>query len=300
VVFDFDRIGKYTRFYLTSPFRIVFDIYRQAEFASRARQPREPEPLAEPGNPPGGHQPAGTGAPSIARQLGLGVHRIVIDPGHGGKDPGAVGRDGLFEKTVTLAIAKEIKKELEKTTGVRVMMTREEDVFMPLEMRTKIANEAGGKLFISIHADSNPNKGLRGHTVYFLGPAKTEEARRAAQFENSVIHFEESQEKYADLSDASFILAANAQNSYNKESQEIATMVDNSVNMEAKSASHGVRQAGFYVLYGASMPNILLESAFISNKNDEKLLKNKDFYKSIARALSKSVLEFKKKYENEL
>ncbi|NOY59479.1 MAG: N-acetylmuramoyl-L-alanine amidase [Calditrichaeota bacterium] len=225
---------------------------------------------------------------------------VVIDPGHGGKDPGAIGRNGLYEKNVTLAIAKKIKSELQRRLDVKVVMTRKRDTFVPLKRRTEIANKAGGKLFISIHIDSNPSRRLHGHTVYFLGQAKTEESRNVAQFENSVIKFEDSQNHYAGLSDASFILAANAQNSYNKESQDFAAIVDNELYKDIKDRSHGVRQAGFYVLYGASMPNILLETAFISNRNDEKKLKNKSFYGSVAKAICDAVIKFKQRYEAEV
>jgi N-acetylmuramoyl-L-alanine amidase len=179
-------------------------------------------------------------------------------------------------------------------------MTRDSDKFIPLEQRTDIANRSGGKLFISIHADSNPNKGLRGHTVYFMGPAKTDEARRVAQFENSVIKFEDARQKYEGLSETAFILAANAQNSYNKESEEFAAILDREMKKKQTPQGHGVRQAGFYVLYGASMPNILLETAFISNKTDEKQLSNKDFQSNVAEAVYKSVQEFKNRYESAL
>ena len=225
---------------------------------------------------------------------------VVIDPGHGGKDPGAIGRNGLYEKNVTLAIAKKIKSELQRRLDVKVVMTRKRDTFVPLKRRTEIANKAGGKLFISIHIDSNPSRRLHGHTVYFLGQAKTEESRNVAQFENSVIKFEDSQNHYAGLSDASFILAANAQNAYNKESQDFAAIVDNERHKDIKDRSHGVRQAGFYVLYGASMPNILLETAFISNRNDEKKLKSKSFYGSVAKAICDAVIKFKQRYEAEV
>ena len=224
---------------------------------------------------------------------------IVIDPGHGGRDPGAISRNGLYEKKVTLSLARQVKKELERRLDVKVILTRDRDRFVPLQQRTKIANQHGGKLLISIHTDSNPHKGLRGHTVYFLGPAKTEEARKVAQFENSVIRYEESQNHYQGLSDAAFILAANAQNAYNKESQDFAALVDKQFQQECKSKSHGVRQAGFYVLYGASMPNILIETAFISNRYDEKRLKSKSFQKSVARAICNAVIAFKSRYEPE-
>lgn len=225
---------------------------------------------------------------------------IVIDPGHGGKDPGALGRRGLYEKHAVLAIAKEIRAELQKRLDTKVIMTRDRDTFVPLQERTKIANQSGGKLFISIHADSNPSRRLRGHTVYFMGSAKTEEARRVAQFENSVISYEDSQQKYEGLSDAAFILAANAQNSYNIESQDFGAIVEKEIEKVANSQSQGVRQAGFFVLYGASMPNILIETAFISNTEDERRLKDNSFQKTLARAICNSVIEFKNRYESEI
>jgi N-acetylmuramoyl-L-alanine amidase len=226
------------------------------------------------------------------------IDLIVIDPGHGGKDPGALGSGGTKEKDITLKIAKEIKSKIERELKIRVIMTRETDKFVPLEDRGKIANRAGGKLFISIHADSNPQKSLRGHTVYFMGPAKTEEARRVAQFENSVIRFEDSNSKYAGLSETSFILAANAQNSYNKESEEFAAMLDREIKSRQDADGHGVRQAGFYVLHGTSMPNILLETAFLSNKADEKMLATRNFHLSIAESVCKGIKEFKNRYES--
>ena len=226
------------------------------------------------------------------------IDTIILDPGHGGQDPGAIGRNGTFEKKVTLEIAKEIKQEIERRMNVRVLMTRTRDTFLALKSRTGYANHNGGKLFISIHADSNPHRGLSGHTVYFMGPAKTEEARQAAQSENSAIRFEDTQNPYQDLSDAAFILAANAQNSYNKESQAFAGIMDSELMREGRKGGYGVRQAGFYVLYGASMPNLLLETGFISNRIEEEELKTKDCQKEIARAVCNSILKFKSQFEN--
>jgi N-acetylmuramoyl-L-alanine amidase len=221
---------------------------------------------------------------------------VVLDPGHGGKDPGTIGKSGYYEKHLTLAIAKEVKAELERLLKIKVIMTRSTDVFVPLQERTQFANRQNGKLFISIHVDSNPDEKLRGHTVYFMGPAKTEEARRVAQFENSVIQYEDSK-KYAGLSDAAFILAANAQNSFNKESQDFAGQVDQQLCQLPQSHSIGVRQAGFYVLYGSSMPNLLVETGFASNRQDEKRLKDKNTQRLIAHAIAQSVKEFKERYE---
>ncbi len=222
---------------------------------------------------------------------------IIIDPGHGGRDPGAIGKNGTFEKKITLEIAKKLKTELEKRLNVKVLLTRNGDEFLPLKKRTKYANQKNGKLFLSIHADSNPHRGLRGHTVYFMGPAKTEEARRAAQLENSVIRFEDTQNHYEELSDASFILAANAQNSFNKESQAFASAVNNELRKETGRRGYGVRQAGFYVLYGASMPNILIETGFLSNATNERELNNRSYQYKVAKAICEGIIKMKTQFE---
>lgn len=226
------------------------------------------------------------------------IDTIILDPGHGGKDPGCVGAGRLYEKNITLNIAQYIKTELQRRIDVNVLLTRDKDRFIPLKERTKIANQSGGKLFISIHVDANRVKSLRGHTVYFLGPAKTDAARQVAQFENSVIQLEESQKDYAGLSDAAFILAANLQNSYNKESQHLASIIDDEIKRESGSQSHGVRQAGFYVLYGASMPNILIETGFMTNTYDRQNLSTDYFQKILANAITEGIIQFKAHYES--
>ncbi len=226
------------------------------------------------------------------------IDTIVIDPGHGGKDPGAIGRGGAYEKYIVFEIARELKKQLQRNLNANVVLTRNRDRFVPLRQRTKFANEMGGKLFISIHADANRVRSVNGFTVYFMGSAKTEQARKVAQFENSVIRFEESQDPYESISDLSFILGANAQNAYNKESQDLAALIERELSLHCDMKSHGVRQAGFYVLYGASMPNVLIETGYISNYRDERKLQDKNFQKKIARAICNGILHFKKRYES--
>ena len=187
VVFDFDRIGKYNRFYLTSPFRIVFDIYRQAEFVSRARQALEPGPgPRRAGQSPGGRQPAGR-RPSIARQLGLGVHRIVIDPGHGGKDPGTVNRRlGLQEKDITLDIGKRLNAILNEHKELEIILTRPRDEYVPLEERAAIANSNQGDIFVSIHTNSAPRLTARGVESYYLNMTADPWAMEVAAQENAM------------------------------------------------------------------------------------------------------------------
>ena len=227
------------------------------------------------------------------------IDRIIIDPGHGGKDPGAIGKYGTKEKDVVLEIALYLKDLLEEELGVEVLMTRDDDRFLELSQRTEFANRNQAKLFISIHANSNRNRRIRGVSTYFLGPENTEDARDVANLENSVINLE-NESRYADLSQERYILSAIAQNIYNKESQDLADIVQREISRNCDLRDLGVRQAGFYVLWGASMPNVLVETAFISNPDEEKLLKNKSFQKKQAEAIFESIKDFKERYESQL
>lgn len=226
------------------------------------------------------------------------IDKIIIDPGHGGRDPGAIGPTGLYEKTVVLDIAKRLSRLLKRRLGVEVLLTREGDQFVPLKERTSFANREGGKLFISIHANANRDHRLSGCTTYFLGPAKTEEALEVAKRENAVIRYEDSPNEYGDISDESYILLAMAQNSFTKESQDLAAMVQEEFERSLGIKNRGVSQAGYYVLIGASMPNILVETAYISNPREERLLKSRKFREKIAQALFRSIKRFKEKYES--
>lgn len=219
------------------------------------------------------------------------IDKIVIDPGHGGRDPGAIGKYGTKEKDVVLAIARYLKELIETESAIQVLMTREDDRFIELRHRTEFANRNQAKLFISIHANANANRKMRGVSTYFLGPGKTDEAREVANLENSVIRME-NESRYADLTQENFILSAMAQNVYMKESQELADMVQNEVARTCGLRDIGVLQAGFYVLWGASMPNILIETAFISNADEERLLRSKSFQQNQALAIYRSVKKF--------
>ena len=237
-----------------------------------------------------------TTSPEEERKRWL-IDRIIIDPGHGGKDPGAIGKSGLKEKDVTLDIAKRLRKLLRKRLKVDVLMTRDKDIFIGLKERTRFANTHGGKLFISIHANANRRRNVRGFATYLLGIQKSEQAVEVARRENSVVELEDSAKSYEEFQDASYILNAIAQNSYLKESQDLAQMVNQSLDKLVKIPDLGVHQAGFYVLIGAAMPSILVETAFISNPYEERLLKTRSFRQKIAEAIYESVKRFKEKYE---
>ena len=224
---------------------------------------------------------------------------IVIDAGHGGKDVGAIGVGGLQEKTVNLDIALKLGKLIESNLGIKVIYTRDEDVFIPLWKRTKIANDSGGKIFISIHANSAKNNySVRGFETYLLRPSKTADAIEVAQRENDVIRMEEQYHQYEELSNDKLILYTMAQSSFMKESEFLASEIQKELAKVLTTPNRGVKQAGFHVLVGASMPNVLIESGFLSNKSEANLLGKSRYRQKIAQAIFASLVNFKDKYEN--
>jgi len=228
------------------------------------------------------------------------LDRIVLDAGHGGKDPGAIGPGGLKEKDVVLDITKRLGRIIEKNLPeVKVIYTRQKDVFIPLQERTKIANEQNGKLFVSIHANSNPNHRVAGFETYLLRPGKTEDAIGVAERENSVIKFEESTDFYKRFNNETLILATMMQSAFMKESEDFASMVQTGLGHNLSSANRGVRQAGFYVLVGASMPNILVETGYISNAKEARKLRTPEYRQEIARGVYQGIVAFKKKYDQQ-
>lgn len=229
------------------------------------------------------------------------IDRIVIDPGHGGRDPGAIGPSKLFEKGITLEIAEKLKALLKsRLPDVTVLLTREGDTYLGLEKRPQFANANDGKLFISIHTNANVNRSFRGFTTYLLGMHRTKEALETAEKENSVLKLEESSEAYDEFQDMSYILNAIAQSSYLKESQDLAQMVNQSLSGKIKIPDKGVHQAGLRVLVGPAMPSVLVETAFISNREEERLLKTRSFRQKVAEGLCDSICEFKRQYEQEI
>ena len=218
---------------------------------------------------------------------------VVLDAGHGGKDPGSIGKYGTKEKDVVLDITKRIGRLLEKHTRIKVVYTREEDVWMPLINRTKIANDVDGKMFVSIHANSNNNRKVQGFGTFLYSLAKSDEAIEVASRENSVIQFEENVSQYKDLSGEKMILATMAQSMFLKESEDLAAIIQMELDKKLTTPNRGVKQAGFYVLYGASMPNVLVEVGFISNPAEEKKFKQGEYRQMIAEAVYEGIKHFK-------
>jgi N-acetylmuramoyl-L-alanine amidase len=228
---------------------------------------------------------------------------IVIDAGHGGKDAGAIGVNGVQEKDINLAIALKLGKLIEKNMkDVKVVYTRKTDTFIDLYKRGKIANENNGKLFISIHCNSTPKKpsDANGFEVYLLRPGRTKEAIAIAEFENSVIKYEENPNRYEQLTDENFILVSMAHSSYMKYSERFAEDLDKEFKKNNSLSSRGVKQAGFYVLVGASMPSVLIESGFLSNRNDVKYLSSSSSQQKFAEYVFDGIKKYRESYELEM
>lgn len=240
------------------------------------------------------------------------IDTIVIDPGHGGKDPGAIGPKGTREKDIVLDIGRELKKIADDHGEIKAVMTRDKDEFVTLRDRATRARAAHGKVFISIHANSNTNRSVTGLEVYFLSVAKEENAKRVAERENGVIQFEDNPEFYSTLKtlldnqnlpkELKKIQGDMAYNVFLTESQNMCSILLDSAISLTRQSSRGVKQAGFYVMLGtqASMPSVLFEVGFISNPDEEKLLRRASQRKRIAQGIYDAVITFKKLAEKDL
>jgi N-acetylmuramoyl-L-alanine amidase len=240
--------------------------------------------------PPVTPLPTHDGNATLTRTLGLKIGRIVIDAGHGGHDTGTIGPTGLMEKDLCLDVALRLGKIFEqKLPGADIVYTRSDDTFIPLEDRTRIANEAKADLFISIHANSSPDHGARGIETYYLNLKGSPEAMAVAARENSV-----SQQGIHDLED---MVKKIARTEKIDESKELAEDIQDSLSKRIQRAAkpvknRGVRKAPFVVLIGADMPSILTEISFLSNPADEQLLKKPEHRQRVAEGLYSGVSQY--------
>jgi len=228
---------------------------------------------------------------------------VVIDAGHGGKDPGAIGVTGIREKDINLGIALKLGRLIEQNQPeVKVIYTRKTDEFIELYKRGKIANENNGKLFISIHCNSTEQKDIsnRGFEVYLLRPGRTRQAIQIAEFENSVIKYEENSERYQKLNDENFILVSMAHSQFMRYSEKFSDLLNQNWKKEVAVPSLGIKQAGFYVLVGASMPGVLIESGFLSNRKDEAFLASQTGQKEIAEAILNTIKQYMDFYSKDV
>lgn len=279
VVLDTDNIKDYKVFPLSEPARLIIDVRGERPTEISRLEPAisaAPDPLAElkPDERPAVIEKK---APVQKRQAISKIRRIVVDPGHGGHDPGAVGHSGLQEKDVVLDIGLKLRERLRDELGLDVVMTRSTDVFIPLEERTAIANKVNADLFLSVHANAAANRNANGIETYYLNLAKTEKAAQLAAKENGT-----SLEKVSVLQAILFDLMA----SYKlNDSAHLAEEVQKSLHKKARGTypdvkNLGVKQGPFYVLVGATMPSILVEAAFLSNTQEEARL-NDPLYRDL-------------------
>ncbi len=280
VVVDIKSFKSYSVFPLNNPYRVVIDV-RGTPGPGRAPQTAPPPltasrtPPPEPGPLPPPRRGEAADPGSLVESLGLGVRRIVVDPGHGGHDCGAPGFEkGVFEKHVVLEISKRLARRLRKETGCEVILTRETDKYLTLEERTAIANTQNADLFISVHTNAHRSATARGIETYFLNLATDKESVLVAARENAT------SEK--NISDLQAILNDLMQNMKIAESQRLARNVQTETvrgtrRKFSKVNDKGVKQAPFYVLLGAEMPAVLVETGFISNKEECKRLRNAEY-----------------------
>jgi N-acetylmuramoyl-L-alanine amidase len=260
---------------------------RRALAEARKPMAEEPKPRqAEPEAEPRAAAPTSEGSRSLTRALGLKITRVALDPGHGGNDHGTTGPDGTTEKDLVLDVALRLGTLIEQRLGAQVFYTRKADVFVPLEERTALANNSRADLFLSIHANSSPARGISGAEVYYLNFNTSREAVDVAARENashgkSIFELRELIQKIA-LKDKL------------DESREFATLVQDALStawtkLDSASRNRGVKKAPFVVLIGASMPSILAEIGFLSNKHDEALLAKSEQRQKLAEALFEGI-----------
>ncbi|NDV20275.1 AMIN domain-containing protein [Pseudodesulfovibrio sp. JC047] len=293
VVLDFLDLQEYKIFPLQNPYRIVIDVYapdektRAAQKAASKKVSRKTTANSKYRPPSGSKKMAG----DLLEQLGLTVKTIMIDPGHGGKDPGAVA-NGLREKDINLRFAKLLGRKL-KAKGFNVSYTRTTDVFIALEKRTAMANVKKADLFLSIHCNANRSRNIHGLETYSLNLAKSKDAVRIAARENAV--------DPRSISDLQFILTDLMVNSKIKESRDLASDVQSStirrVRKKYSLKNMGTREAPFYVLMGAKMPSVLVELGYITNKTEAKRLRSDKYLDHLANGIVEGILAYKGKIE---
>lgn len=256
-----------------------------AELATQPNRNRHTLPV--PIVPAVAAKPTQDGERSLTRTLGLKISRIVIDPGHGGHDTGTIGPHGVMEKNVCLDVALRLGKLIQKKLpGAEVIYTRKTDVFVPLEERTAIANQAKADLFISIHANSSHNDTARGIETYYLNFTTSQDALETASRENAL-----SDQSIHELQD---LIKKIANNDKIEESRELASDIQNSLTGQLRQIStaerdRGVKKAPFVVLIGADMPSVLAEISFLSNPTDERMLQRAVQRQRIAQGIFRGV-----------
>lgn len=222
---------------------------------------------------------------------------IVLDAGHGGHDAGGVGI-GTTDRDVAFAVVRALGPMIERELGVNVVYTRETDTFVEVRDRGRIANQQGGKLFISVHGNAGVSSAY-GTETFFLAPRGSARASEVMKRENAVIELESDPSYYADFADGGDILRSLAMSAYQEESQHLATLIENEF-VRAGRRSRGVKQDNFMVLWAASMPAVLVEVGFVTNPDEARLLSSREGIEQTARAIFNAVRAYKESYERGL
>ncbi|HEU4438159.1 MAG TPA: N-acetylmuramoyl-L-alanine amidase [Methylomirabilota bacterium] len=258
---------------LQDPYRLVLDVYRPREPGSEPGKSGQMEPLK----------------------------LIVLDAGHGGHDTGAVGPSGLMEKDIVLDVTRRVARMVESGLGVKVVLSRDSDVFVALRERTNFANKHRADLFVSIHANAHPQAVSEGVETYFLSSeASDNAARQVAAVENGVVQLEAAGGARQKGDMLKSILWDLAQSEFQEESSYMAETVQDSMSQSLRLVNRGVKQAGFYVLGGAAMPAILIEIGFLTNRKEEKKLGTAEHREALARAIYAGLAEYKRRYDQRM
>lgn len=274
VVLDMNSLRSHNTFLLPDPYRLVIDIQGQ-EGGDRLASIEKNKPSAP---------PAKETKPAVS-----GIRKIVLDPGHGGKDPGAIGVDGIAEKDIVLTVAKKLAKKLTKEMGVEVVLTRKNDSFVRLEDRTAIANAQDADLFLSLHMNASTSGDAKGLEIYYLDNSTDEASLRLAARENGTAR--------TSVSDLQFILSDMTQNMKLEDSISLAHRLHGSLigSMSKKMGAVkdlGVKKALFYVLVGARMPSVLVEMFFITNKTEGRAMGRESYQNAIVDALYEGIQQY--------
>lgn len=237
-----------------------------------------------------------SGKPEIAYPRKYDIRRIVIDPGHGGKDPGATGRYyKLREKEVVLDIAKRLRDELNRLGNFEIILTRDKDEFISLWRRSHIANESKADLFISVHANASRSRGLKGFEVYYISKATDDSARTLAAAENEALALENDSNKekpsYLDATLWDMMLDENRD-----ESQELAKHILRIAKKNVYVGNKSIKSARFYILKGTQMPAVLVETGYLSNKDEESKFNDSYYRKKLAEIIAKGIVSYKEEF----
>ena len=297
VVIDLERDSTFRVFALPDPYRIIIDVDGEGEIPlpqerTVAAQPPQPPPAVSPSVPSGTNIQARPSSPAPPPSPNRRV-RVMLDPGHGGKDPGAIGPTGLKEKDVVLTIGHMVRERMAQHKDFEVRMTRDSDVYIPLEERTAMANRLRADLFVSLHINASPNRAVKGVSTYVFsrGAGNKEDLELAAR-ENGV--------PVARLQGVKFIVDDMFTGARKNESLRLAKTVNDAIHRTASSergagVNLGLKQAPFFVLVGARMPSILVEAYFISNEQEEALLRDEKYLSRIADGIVEAICYYGRK-----